>query len=51
MGNKLKEIFSDAPIDMGGNIRFENADAYKKFLEALDIAVSSTHRVGTFSKA
>lgn len=37
MGNKLKEIFSDAPIDMGGNIRFENEDAYKKFLEALDI--------------
>lgn len=37
MGNKLKDIFSDAPIDMGGNIRFESEDAYKKFLEALDI--------------
>lgn len=37
MGNKLKDIFSDVPIDMGGNIRFETEDAYKKFLEALEI--------------
>lgn len=37
MGNKLKDIFSNKMIDLGGNIRFDNPEAYKKFLEALKI--------------
>lgn len=37
MANKLKDIFSNKMVDMGGKIRFETPDAYKKFLEALEI--------------
>lgn len=37
MGNKLRDIFSDTAVEMGGRIRFENPDAHKKFLEALQI--------------
>lgn len=37
MANKLKDIFSNKMIDLGGNLRFENSEAYKKFLEALKI--------------
>jgi len=37
MGNKIKEIFSNKMIDLGGNIRFDNPEAYQKFLEALKI--------------
>lgn len=37
MGNKLKDIFSNKMFDLGGNIRFDNVEAYKKFLEALKI--------------
>lgn len=37
MGNKLKDIFSSKMIDLGGNIRFDNPGAHKKFLEALKI--------------
>ncbi len=37
MGNKLKDIFSNKMIDLGGNIRFDTPEAYEKFLEALKI--------------
>jgi len=37
MANKLKDIFSNKMVDLGGNIRFDNPEAYKKFLEALKI--------------
>lgn len=37
MANKLKDVFSNKMIDLGGNLRFENSEAYKKFLEALKI--------------
>lgn len=37
MANKLKDIFSNKTVDMGGKIRFETPEAYKKFLEALEI--------------
>ena len=36
MANKLKDIFSNNMVDMGGKIRFETPEAYKKFLEALE---------------
>ena len=31
MANKLKDIFSNKMVDMGGKIRFETPDAYKIF--------------------
>lgn len=37
MGNKLKDVFSNNTVEMGGKVRFENSDAHKKFLEALDL--------------
>lgn len=37
MPNKLKDIFSDNMFDVGGKIRFQNSESYKKFFEALQI--------------
>lgn len=37
MPNILKEIFSDKPFDFGGKIEFHSNEAYKKFLEKLQI--------------
>lgn len=37
MSNILKEIFSDKSFDLEGKIQFHNNEAYKKFLEKLQI--------------
>lgn len=37
MPNKLKDIFSDKMFDLGGKVRFQDSESYKKFLEALQI--------------
>ena len=37
MANKLKDIFSDKMFDLGGTISFDNPEAHKKFLDALQI--------------
>ena len=37
MVNKLKDIFSNNLVDMGGNVRFKNLEAQQNFFDALDI--------------
>lgn len=37
MANKLKDVFSNKMIDLNCNLRFENPEAYKNFLEVLKI--------------
>lgn len=37
MTNKLKDIFSNKDVEMGGKVHFETAEAYKQFLKALEL--------------
>lgn len=37
MSNKIKEIFSNDTFKMNGRLRFENEEAYKNFISALEL--------------
>ena len=46
MANRLKDIFSKEMINIKQDIKFENVEAYKKFLEALKIVEEEGKVVG-----
>lgn len=37
MSNKLKDIFSNKMFEMGGVLKFENDEAYNKFIESINL--------------
>lgn len=45
MGNRLKNVFSTKPFELGGNIRFDDAESSRKFAEALSLLHDTGHPV------